>query len=304
MAGDLNLKKSWNPALVKNQRKVWDQEQEKLNEFKKIKERNEELAKEQEYINLLKLQYGDDFDEGDLTKNERLKLSKLNWMYNDQPVSTMNSSGFNEISGEFVEGKKKVEQLLLGSKSLLSNTNSNMNKIINSGKSTSLKPLADDPLAMIMSQQMKQHSSGERSRSSSRRSHRDDERRDDSHRSHRDDEKRQGSHRSHRDERHRHSSRKYDERSSTSTSSSRNRDDKHRSSRVNSSRRHDADSQSSKDPEGNHSTSRSYHRHNHRVEKPRSDYRERRYEDERHRSDGSRRDYNKSYNSERSPTRR
>ena len=43
MAGDLNLKKSWNPQLVKNKQKVWQQEQEKLDEFKKIKELNQEF---------------------------------------------------------------------------------------------------------------------------------------------------------------------------------------------------------------------------------------------------------------------
>lgn len=37
MAGDLNLKKSWNPALVKNQQKVWEEEQQKLDELKRIK---------------------------------------------------------------------------------------------------------------------------------------------------------------------------------------------------------------------------------------------------------------------------
>jgi len=287
MAGDLNLKKSWNPALVKNQRKVWDQEQEKLNEFKKIKERNEELAKEQEYINLLKLQYGDDFDEADLTKNERLKLSKLNWMYNDQPTSTVNSSGFNEVSGEFVEGKKKVEQLLLGSKSLLANTNSNMNKIINSGKGGSSRPLADDPLAMIKSQQLKQHSSGERPRSTS-------------HRNHRDDERKESSLRKHREERHRHSSRSHDERSSSSRHrSSRNSDER------SSSRRHEEGDRSSRHREGKDTSSSSHHRHKDRVEKP--DHRERRYDEERHRTNGSRSDYNErstSYKRDRSPSRR
>lgn len=57
MAGDLNLKKSWNPALVKNQKKVWEEEQNKLKELKRIKELNQEFQKEQEYRNLLKLAF-------------------------------------------------------------------------------------------------------------------------------------------------------------------------------------------------------------------------------------------------------
>lgn len=157
MAGDLNLKKSWNPQLVKNQRKVYEEEQAKLQEYKKIKQKNEEISKQQEYLNLLKLQYGEDFNPANLSKNEKLKLSKTNWMYTDyQPTSEVNSSGFNEVNQEFLEGKKKVESLLLGSKSLVSNTNnSKINQILNAGKNSVVKSSLDDPLALINKQKMK-----------------------------------------------------------------------------------------------------------------------------------------------------
>lgn len=101
MAGDLNLKKSWNPALVKNQQKVWEEEQQKLDELKRIKERNQEYKQEQEYLELLKLQHGDQFQIKDLNKQQKLKISKLNWMYDDVPFEgnekvEENSSGFIE----------------------------------------------------------------------------------------------------------------------------------------------------------------------------------------------------------------
>ena len=110
MAGDLNLKKSWNPALVKNQQKVWELEQKKLQELKESKEKNLEFKKEREYLDLLKLQYGDNFSKDQLSSNEKLKVSKLSWMYEDVPfekqeTETMSSSGFIETTTEFTECK-------------------------------------------------------------------------------------------------------------------------------------------------------------------------------------------------------
>ncbi|KAK6457092.1 uncharacterized protein RJT20DRAFT_37097 [Scheffersomyces xylosifermentans] len=178
MAGDLNLKKSWNPALVKNQKKVWEEEQNKLKELKRIKERNAEYEKEQEYRNLLKLQYGEDFKQEDLKKGEKLKLSKLNWMYDDMPKvddPKENSSGFIESNEEFTEGKSKVENLLNGHKSFSYNkTNDNINRIINLGKTPAPRDekriAMDDPLLSIKNEQLKHRSApvhSQRSRESS-----------------------------------------------------------------------------------------------------------------------------------------
>ncbi|EGV65963.1 hypothetical protein CANTEDRAFT_92306 [Yamadazyma tenuis ATCC 10573] len=85
MPGDLNLKKSWNPALVKNQTKVWKKEQETLNEFRKIKEREEELEKEQQTLGLIGLKYTNN---NELSKSDKLKLNKLDWMYDDPTGGT------------------------------------------------------------------------------------------------------------------------------------------------------------------------------------------------------------------------
>ncbi|RCK65247.1 Pre-mRNA-splicing factor CWC25 [Candida viswanathii] len=167
MAGDLNLKKSWNPALVKNQQKVWKEEQEKLDELKKIKEKNYEYKQEQEYLELLKLQYGDNFESKDLKKLEKLKLSKLNWMYDDVPFENNeqveeNSSGFIESSLEFTEGKSKVENMLSGNqvasrKRDRGDTSDRINKIIGVGMSKPQKTssYSDDPLAKIKQQQQR-----------------------------------------------------------------------------------------------------------------------------------------------------
>lgn len=175
MAGDLNLKKSWNPALVKNQQKVWKEEQQKLDELKKIKEKNYEYKQEQEYRELLKLQYGDNFDSKDLKKLEKLKLSKLNWMYDDIPFENNeqveeNSSGFIESSLEFTEGKSKVENMLNGNQVVSrkrdrNDTSDRINKIIGVGISKQQKTTSylDDPLAKIKQQQQQQKQQAQRS---------------------------------------------------------------------------------------------------------------------------------------------
>lgn len=177
MAGDLNLKKSWNPALVKNQQKVWQEEQQKLDELKKIKEKNYEFKQEQEYLELLKLQYGDNFDTKDLKKLEKLKLSKLNWMYDDVPFENNeqveeNSSGFIESSLEFTEGKSKVENMLNGNNNMVSRKrdrgdhSDRINKIIGVGMSKPQKTTSysDDPLAKIKQQQQQQQQAQRSSR--------------------------------------------------------------------------------------------------------------------------------------------
>lgn len=164
MAGDLNLKKSWNPALVKNQSKVWEDEQAKLTELKKIREINSELQKEQEYKRLLQLQHGEEFSEKDLNKGEKLKLNKLNWMYEDMPFESdpasekTNEGGFIEHNTEFLEGKAQVENLLQGKKSFKRDQGSgdNISRILNVGKTTVGAPSSrkDDPLLMIKRERM------------------------------------------------------------------------------------------------------------------------------------------------------
>ena len=185
MAGDLNLKKSWNPALVKNQQKVWELEQQKLKDYKDYKSKKDEYKQEQEYLNLLKLQYGEDFNADQLSEKEKLKVSKLSWMYEDvpfeKPTETTNSSGFIESNQEFVEGKAEVENMLNGKIAMKRNKGNNegrneaggserMNKILsvgitgsNSGKNMSKindaknsRSYGDDPLAMIKQQQQQQ----------------------------------------------------------------------------------------------------------------------------------------------------
>lgn len=81
--GDLNLKKSWNPALIKNQTKIWKQEQKLLEEFKRIKEKQQEYEQEKNDLELLSLKYK---NKGTISKDDKLKLSKMDWMYEGPEV--------------------------------------------------------------------------------------------------------------------------------------------------------------------------------------------------------------------------
>ncbi|CAH2354943.1 pre-mRNA-splicing factor Cwc25p [[Candida] railenensis] len=151
MPGDLNLKKSWHPGLVKNQQKLWQQEQDALKEHKRIKERQKEIEEEREKQDLLRLQYGEDLSS--LPSEKKLEMNKLGWMYEEGPKK--NSSGFTEMNGEFLDGKQKVEDMLSGRQQVSSSKGSRLDKLVSGGKTKSQdeKTISygkDDPLLKIM----------------------------------------------------------------------------------------------------------------------------------------------------------
>lgn len=91
--GDLNLLKSWNPHLLKNKKKVWETEQELLEENKRFKERQQEIEKERQLQDLTSL------TRNGTTKKENLGLD---WMYDDPT----NSSTQNK---DFLLGKRRID---------------------------------------------------------------------------------------------------------------------------------------------------------------------------------------------------
>jgi hypothetical protein len=73
MGGDLNLKKSWHPVLMSNQRRVWEEEKKALDERKRI----EQMMKErQEERNIQEIQEMQEAAGG--TK----RLQRVEFMYN------------------------------------------------------------------------------------------------------------------------------------------------------------------------------------------------------------------------------
>lgn len=159
MPGNLNLKKSWNPGLVKNQKKVWEEEQRVLNEHLKSKARDEVLKKEREQQDLIRLQYQ---DSESMPTDVKKKLSNLSWMYDDANLSNTND-GFNEIDSEFLLGKNKVEAMLKGGNYIDTSQRSRMQDVIdrkdqNKDGELAQKPhtkLDGDPLLKILNERKK-----------------------------------------------------------------------------------------------------------------------------------------------------
>lgn len=99
-SGDLNLLKSWNPHLLKNKKKVWETEQQLLDEHRKIKERQLEIAKERELEELSSL------TRDGTNSNKKKKKTGLEWMYED-------AAALQEKNDDFLLGRRKVDQATL-----------------------------------------------------------------------------------------------------------------------------------------------------------------------------------------------
>lgn len=155
MPGDLNLKKSWHPGLMKNQKKLWEQEQEALGEHLKIKAKNEELKKEKEKQELIKLQYGNAENVPIEVKRE---LNNLNWMYDESKSGNKSNSEFNDMDDEFLLGKRKVENMLSGNKYIDTKGSSRFEETISSSNSGD-KNIENDPLVRIRNEQLKKYQS-------------------------------------------------------------------------------------------------------------------------------------------------
>lgn len=95
--GDLNLLKSWNPHLLKNKKKVWETEQQLLDEQRKFKERQIEIEKERQLDDLTSL---------NRTGSKLQQKNGMEWMYND-PAAT------NEQNTDFLLGKKRIDTSIL-----------------------------------------------------------------------------------------------------------------------------------------------------------------------------------------------
>jgi len=102
MGGDLNLKKSWHPVLMSNQRRVWEEEKKALDERKRtdqrIKELKEERAKE-EIQNKLE------------AAGSRKRVDRVDWMY--QGPSSGQAGTTEEMEG-YLLGKRRIDGLIKG----------------------------------------------------------------------------------------------------------------------------------------------------------------------------------------------
>ncbi|KAL1676141.1 Pre-mRNA splicing factor-domain-containing protein [Schizophyllum commune] len=100
--GDLNMKKSWHPLLLKNQERVWLEEKKALEEKKKLDQLRKEKEEERQLQELQRMQE---------EQTGKKRQEKLEWMYATPAAgSTQNPNDLED----YLLGKKRVDKLLIG----------------------------------------------------------------------------------------------------------------------------------------------------------------------------------------------
>ncbi|ODM17539.1 hypothetical protein SI65_07214 [Aspergillus cristatus] len=99
--GDLNLKKSWHPSLLRNQERVWSEEKKALEERKRIDQLRRERDEERQIQDLQRLQE----DSGQVRQTQR-----VDWMY--QAPSGATGHVAEEMEG-YLLGKRRIDSVLL-----------------------------------------------------------------------------------------------------------------------------------------------------------------------------------------------
>ncbi|KAK9481339.1 Pre-mRNA splicing factor-domain-containing protein [Lipomyces japonicus] len=143
--GDLNLKKSWHPGLMRNQEAVWKKEQEALDERKKIAERQREIQEEREMNELQAMQEA---------AGGKKRVDRVDWMY--QAPQGGNMGVTSEVEA-FLLGKNTVDELLLQAEgaAVLKEDQDKFMKVdsdANSSRDVATK-VREDPMFMIRKEQ-------------------------------------------------------------------------------------------------------------------------------------------------------
>ncbi|KAI9841112.1 MAG: RNA-splicing factor [Sclerophora amabilis] len=100
MGGDLNLKKSWHPVLMSNQRRVWEEEKKALDERKRIDQMTKERREERQIQELQQMQEA---------AGGKKRIDRVDWMYSGPSA---NQAGTTEEMEGYLLGKRRVDGLL------------------------------------------------------------------------------------------------------------------------------------------------------------------------------------------------
>ncbi|KAF8755909.1 N-terminal domain of CBF1 interacting co-repressor CIR [Rhizoctonia solani] len=147
--GDLNMKKSWHPLLMKNQERVWLEEKKALEEKKKLDQLRKELEEERQLQELQRLQEA---------QTGKKKVEKLEWMY--ATPATGGGPSANELE-DYLLGKKRVDQMLKGDESSkvgASHKNFIAVQNANNVRDTAAK-IREDPMFAIKQQEQAEYAS-------------------------------------------------------------------------------------------------------------------------------------------------
>lgn len=145
MGGDLNLKKSWHPSLMSNQKKVWEEEHRALEERKKIEQIRKERDEERQLQELQDLQEA---------AGGKKRQARVDWMYSG-PSS--GQTGTTEETEAFLLGKRRVDTLLQGKEKESLQKAASQDAFVavqnaNTARDTASK-IRDDPLLAIKKQE-------------------------------------------------------------------------------------------------------------------------------------------------------
>jgi len=99
--GDLNMKKSWHPLLMKNQERVWLEEKKALEEKKKLDQLRKEKEEERQLQELQRMQE---------EQTGRKRTERLEWMYSTP--ATGGGTNKNDLE-DYLLGKKRVDKILV-----------------------------------------------------------------------------------------------------------------------------------------------------------------------------------------------
>ncbi|KAK8074987.1 hypothetical protein PG997_009650 [Apiospora hydei] len=143
--GDLNLKKSWHPGLMKNQARVYDEEKKALEERKRTEQRIRELKEErakEEIQNQLE------------AAGNRKRVDRVDWMYSG-PSDT--GGGTAEELESYLLGKRRVDNLIKGTDHQKLEKNAGEESFMalqnaNTARDTAAK-IRDDPLLAMKKQE-------------------------------------------------------------------------------------------------------------------------------------------------------
>ncbi|KAI0068158.1 hypothetical protein BV25DRAFT_1904604 [Artomyces pyxidatus] len=141
--GDLNMKKSWHPLLLKNQERVWLEEKKALEEKKKLDQLRKEKEEERQLQELQRLQE---------EQTGKKRSEKLEWMY--ATPATGSAQNTNDLE-DYLLGKKRVDKILTGNENeRVGAAHKNFIAVqnANSARDTAAK-VREDPLFAIKQQE-------------------------------------------------------------------------------------------------------------------------------------------------------
>ncbi|KAJ3540316.1 hypothetical protein NMY22_g4346 [Coprinellus aureogranulatus] len=141
--GDLNMKKSWHPLLLKNQERVWLEEKKALEEKKKLDQLRKEKEEERQLQELQRLQE---------EQTGKKRTDKLEWMY-ATPASG-SAANPNDLE-DYLLGKKRVDKILTADEhAKLGASHKNFIAVQNANNARDIAAkIREDPLLAIKQQE-------------------------------------------------------------------------------------------------------------------------------------------------------